>query len=360
MSDKSFVCKAPWTSVAFQPEGIGPCCIYELDDLEAFSDGKDHFKSIREDFLKGQIPKGCHTCESAFLENRKGYYSAFDRYDTDFKTINIQEVNIKSNNFCNLACRSCGPHFSSKWEEEFSKTIVITKDTELFNKLEFVDFSKLRHIRFAGGEPTLTGDHVRVLQNLIQLGNTNVDIAISTNLHSLKYKDVDLLELWKQFPKLTLQLSIDGVEERASVIRSGTDWDLVCKNLKIIQHNQIGYYIGTTVSALNIWFLEETIDYLQNQLGVQNIKYSILTGPDILSMQVIPEEYRSDVNAMLDRCIAQGHKLEHIQHYFNLQVTDELWNHFLIYNLMLDATRKETFIDNLPIKHQLIDRWLKV
>lgn len=360
MSSKSFICKAPWTSVAFQPEGIGPCCIYELADLENFSDGRDQFDSIRTTFLNGEVPKGCQRCQHAFLENRPGYYSSFDSYDTDFKSINIQEINIKSNNLCNLACRSCGPHFSSKWEEEFNKTIIISKDHEIFNRLKFIDFKKLKSIRFAGGEPTMTGDHVQVLKHLIDINHVDVGIVLSTNLHNLHYKDVDLIKLWKQFPKLTLQLSIDGVEERAQSIRSGTDWNLVCENLRIIQDNQINYCVNVTVSALNIWFLEETIQYLKQKLDVTSIKYSILSTPDILDIQVIPEEYRSDIVSMLDRCIASGHDVTHIKKYLNLSVRDELWNHFLIYNLMLDVTRKETFFENLPIKNQLINKWVRL
>ena len=37
-----------------------------------------------------------------------------------------------------------------------------------------------------------------------------------------------------------------------------------------------------------------------------------------------------------------------------------LWQHFLIYNLMLDQTRQEKFFACLPIKPELINRWVNL
>lgn len=346
--------------MAFQPEGVAPCCQYELSELEKFSNGQQQFSIVKEQFLNDIIPTGCKKCELAFQQNRQGYYQHFNHYQTDFTSTEIQEINVKSNNFCNLACRSCGPHFSSKWEEEFNKSIKITKDDSIFDKINLVDFTKLKHIRFAGGEPTLTGDHVTILHKLIDTNNTNIDIVLATNLHTLKYKDVDLIELWQQFSNLQLHISIDAIEENAKTIRSGTNWDLVNKNLKKVVDSNISYFITITVSALNIWFLEDTTTYLQNTFKNINIRYSILTNPDILNLHVIPNRYRDDLNKMLDRCIVINRRATEIKTYFNLATTDELWPHFLIYNLMLDATRQETFFNNLPIKHDLIDTWIKL
>jgi uncharacterized Fe-S cluster-containing radical SAM superfamily protein len=356
----SFICKAPWVSMAFQPEGVAPCCLYELNELETFSSSEEQFKNIKETFLSGQIPSGCNKCSQAFAENRKGPYQGFDRYTTDFKSTSIQEINVKSNNLCNLACRSCGPHFSSKWEEEFSSSIKIIKDTQLFDKLKQLNFSKLKTIKFAGGEPTLTGDHVRILHELIEIGNTDVHITLSTNLHSVTYKNVDLIDLWKQFPNLQIQLSIDAIEEKARAVRSGTNWKLVTTNLQKIIDNQISCYFNITVSALNIWFLEETITWLDTNFKNIKINFFILSHPDILSVHVIPAEYKPDINNMLDRCIVKIPELAPIKQHFNLSSTSELWEHFLIYNLILDATRQETLFNNLPIKKNLIDRWTRL
>jgi sulfatase maturation enzyme AslB (radical SAM superfamily) len=356
----AFICKAPWTSIAFQPTGIAPCCQYELSDVEDFTLTNDLFKRDRTLFLKGEVPQGCYKCHNAFLDGRPGYYSSFNDYQTNFIDHDTQEINIKANNLCNLACRSCGPHFSSKWEEEFSNSIVITKDSKLIEKFHLIDVSSLKQIVFAGGEPTITDEHVYILKELIKRKHTNLMVRISTNLHSLKYKNNDLIELWKNFPNIYLQISIDAIKENAKSIRSGTNWDIVEKNLALIIKNQIPFYINVTVSALNIWFLKDTIDYLTKNHEVQHFEFNVLTDPDILNIRVIPKEYKNNINLQLDECISNGYKVEHVKKYLNQIDSEELWQHFLIYNLILDATRKESFFNELPIKHDLINRWIRL
>ena len=356
------MCKAPWVSIAFQPSGqAGPCCVYELDCLKPVVDPIENtFKQERADFLTGTVPPGCKKCHYSFLETGKSVANSFDIYPTDFRQVNIQEVNVKSNNICNLACRSCGPHFSSKWEEEFGETILITKDNLALEKFKLLDLTTLKKISIAGGEPTMTQEHIDVLHMLIASNRTDINIRIATNLTTLKYKQVDLIPLWQKFPRLQLQLSIDAVEDRAKNIRSGTDWNVVTDNLKIVVASGILHCVNLTVSALNIWFLEETLMHLKNNYNVKNIIFNILFGPELLSIQVIPTKYRKDLNQMLDRCADLGYNLKQVKTYFNNTDRQDLWPNFLIYNLILDHTRKENFFELLPIKKDLVDQWIKL
>jgi len=362
MSDSKFICKAPWVSVALQPSGqVGPCCLFELEDLRDIKTPVENtFEKERNDFLAGKVPHGCKKCHYSFLETGKSAANGFDQYQTDFNKVKIQEINVKSNNICNLACRSCGPHFSSKWEEEFGPTIAITKDSQVLDKLKLLNLSTLKTVVIAGGEPTMTQEHVEVLQNLLAIGHTDVAIRISTNVTNLKYKQLDLISFWKNFPNLQLQLSIDAVQDRAKHIRSGTDWEVVSKNLETIIASGISHYINITVSALNIWFLEETLVHLKNTYNIKKISFNVLFGPEQLSIQVIPMEYRDDLNQMLDRCTALGYNVSQIKTYFNGTCKQTLWPDFLIYNFILDRSRNENLFEILPIKKDLIDRWLKL
>ena len=362
-TQKVFMCKAPWVSMAFQPSGkAGPCCAFELENLqEVGATIKDIFVQERADFLAGHVPDGCKKCHYSFLQTGKSYANDFDKYQTDFNTVNIQEINVKANNICNLACRSCGPHFSSQWEKEFSTVIKITKDNLVFEKLKLLDIQSLTKIVIAGGEPTLAQDHVSLLQMLYQLGHTNVEIRIATNLTSLKYKETDLVSLWQKFPRLILHISIDAVGNQAKNIRSGTDWDSVSNNLDIIVNSGINHYVMTTVSALNIWFLEDTVAHLKKNHNIRQIEFNPLIGPEELSIQVIPDEYRYHLNGILDRCTDLGCNATQVKTYFNnSDHRPDLWTKFLIYNLILDHTRKEDFFGSLPIKQDLIEKWVRL
>ena len=360
MSNNTFICKAPWTSIAFQPTGVAPCCVFDLDKVEKFTDPQNLFQQIKKDFKSGKIPSGCSKCSQNGAQGLPGYYTAFDQYTTDFNEANIQEINLKANNFCNLACRSCGPHFSSKWEEEFKGTIFITTDDQVMSKIDQLDISKLKTIVFAGGEPTMSPEHVQLLNALIQINHTTPVIRIATNLHNLTYKNINLISLWKHFPNLYLNVSIDAIEERAKYIRSGTNWEKMVSNLKELLNHNITCGVSFTVSALNIWFLEETLDYLKDQFNIDVPYFNILLSPDILNLSVIPLEFKEKLNIMLNRCLSKGYQVKPIIQYLNLHDTSVLWPQFLIYNLLLDVSRNEKFCQTLPIYDSLISQWVKL
>jgi sulfatase maturation enzyme AslB (radical SAM superfamily) len=354
----SFICKAPWTSIAFHPTGVAPCCQYELEYVESF-DLNNLFAEPRRQFLNGQIPPGCKKCHDTHKHHKDGYYSAFEQYDTNFIDTNIQEINVRANNLCNLSCRSCGPHFSSKWEEELHSIVIVTKNSNIYDHLEKINFSNLKMLVFAGGEPTMLPEHAKVLQHLVDIGHTQCSVRISTNCHNLKYKNVDLIKLWKSFPNLRLQISLDATQDRAESIRSGTNWTRVESTLTSVIENKIKFHVNITVSALNIWFLEETVNYLTNKFGEIPFTFYLLSNPDILSVDVIPEKYRYEIYNQIDRLIAQRNNMDlsKIKIFMQKNCSEHLWASFLLYTLMLDHTRKEKLFDQLPIKNQLVIDW---
>lgn len=356
----SFICKAPWTSIAFQPNGVAPCCSFKLQYVEKFKNDDTLFQDIRDSFLNGVVPPGCIECTERAALGQIPYFTAFDQYKTDFKTIDIQEINLRSNNFCNLSCRMCGPHFSSKWEEEFKGAIVITRDTDVFNKIKQLDLKKLKTIVFAGGEPTITPEHVALLKELLQIGHTNPIIRVATNLQTLKNKDTNLIELWKQFPNLYLNVSVDAVGDRAVDIRSGTNWDSLTANIEALKQHNIKFNVVLTVSALNIWYLEDTLDYLSTNCPGVDIRISMLFGPDILNLWTIPQKYRTQVDQILDACLQKNYRVEHVKTHLHSNDTSHLWSAFLIYNLLLDQTRNESFCKNLPFFDDIVLEYLKL
>jgi sulfatase maturation enzyme AslB (radical SAM superfamily) len=353
----NFICRAPWVSLAFQPKGLAPCCIFDLKHLQQNNKNiHQSMQPLREQFLSGQVPEGCQKCHQNHMNGFPTYARSFDRYPTDFKEPQIQEINIKANNFCNLKCRSCGPHFSSKWEEEIDQVFHITKDTDIPDKLAQVDYSKLVCIVFAGGEPTIQSEHVQVLTHLVNQNLTHIKIRIATNLHSLKFKDTNLLDLWKNFPNLELQVSVDAVGEQAESVRSGTKWQILSDNITQLINSGINFYVNITVSALNIWFLKTTVDQLKS-LGVSDIQFNWLSAPDILDLTVIPEQYTDQLKSILTTMQSSSPELSIGIRKLNSS-NQHLWSHFLIYNLLLDQARDEKLIPSLPILKDLKQRWI--
>ena len=65
------------------------------------------------------------------------------------------------------------------------------------------------------------------------------------------------------------------------------------------------------------------------------------------------------VDKVLSKCLEIDPSIAQIKTYFDQHQDDALWQSFLIYNLMLDITRKEKLFENLPIKKDLIDTWVR-
>jgi hypothetical protein len=76
-------------------------------------------------------------------------------------------------------------------------------------------------------------------------------------------------------------------------------------------------------------------------------------------MSVIPVEHREKLNHMLENNSKQYPELKEIQQRFNSNDSSELWQHFLIFNLMLDQRRQENWFDCVSIRDELLQRWVK-
>ena len=42
-------------------------------------------------------------------------------------------------------------------------------------------------------------DHYMLLEEMIRLGKTDIQLSYNTNISKLKYRDKDLIKLWSQF-----------------------------------------------------------------------------------------------------------------------------------------------------------------
>ena len=61
-------------------------------------------------------------------------------------------------------------------------------------------------------------------------------VVYSTNFSSLRLGNRYAIDLWRQFPKVVLNLSLDGSYERAEYWRKGTNWNDIVDNLKTVKH----------------------------------------------------------------------------------------------------------------------------
>lgn len=300
-------CLQPWIGIHAWPDGsVFPCCMYDsktpLGNLnkEKITDlvNNEYYQILRKELIEDRKPIGCRRCyqlESTGVQTLR--QSTNDSYRYLIKNIieekkitmsDVKYVDIRFSNICNMKCRTCGPELSSKWGAEMPilkhqpdpGVIQIPKD-------QFWDFYERaletsEEIVFAGGEALMQEEHYAALSKLIELGKFNVKILYTTNLSTLKYKQLDLFDLWSKFNNIEIYASLDAMEERAEYLRKGTEWNKIVENrIKIMQLKKIKFSITPTISLFNVWhfpdFHKSWVE--KGLLEIDAVRLNILTWP---------------------------------------------------------------------------------
>lgn len=281
--------------------------------------------------LSDQRHSGCSSCwnlEDNGVESERVIHNrSFDFYkDKDIEVIIDDAVNgkatpqiikIATSNLCNGTCVTCGSLHSSAWASlEKKKTFLIKSNLK---PLETVNWKEIVQLSFVGGEPFLEKSNFDILQNLINVGNTDCFISIVTN-GSVELKQ-SYLEILSKFKNLNVCFSIDAIEEKFEYIRNPISWKSLLENLEKIKIFTKNISVSCTVSNLNIMYLDETIEFFEQQ----KIKYHCknVASPAMFSPGNLPDEVKSAIaNKELK------HK-DHVMSFLKINTfSTELFNNF--------------------------------
>ena len=281
-------CHVPWTNIDISPQGeISPCCKFKNSNYQYRTpninevDINDYTSSqilteVKKDFTNGVWPKGCERCK---IEEENGIESKriqdeikYQEYLTDHRAKGFLSASIAFGNTCNLTCITCDPSSSSKWYQEYKTLYGKSIKPNLFYKKDFVDnfysfANNLVQLDIPGGEPFLSGvnEQKQLLEKFVKDGKAK-DITLHYFTNCTKFIDDSWLSLWKYFKLVDLQLSIDGIQNRFEYIRYPAIWSEVESNAFLYRdlaktYNNIKISISTTVSAYNIFYLDELLEW---------------------------------------------------------------------------------------------------
>jgi len=344
-------CKAIDHGVTIFPDGrIAPCCQISPDYLkpiDLISDPK-RFADLKTE----HPPPACDKCSKQESNGARSYRQFFNSHVTADDD-GIVFLDIRNTNQCNLKCRYCGPHFSNQWAKELSFANTL-RHTDLTDHLAQLLSDDLQVIYFTGGEPMISADHWNILHDLISSQRSHkVKLMYNTNLTVIKFKNVDFFDIWKQFARVGLTVSIDAIGELFGSIRSGASWQEVEKNLNWIQCNKndnIRLSVACVISIMNVWSLTEFIRYFQTR-GIP-IDFILLEGPDYLALDVIPDELKERALAEIDQALAllDHAALTQARRLIKNNQNQSLFKHCLSHVLLLDALRDENLFELLPFR----------
>lgn len=331
---KSF-CMLPWVHFTTSPSGDAlPCCIAKTP-IDEFGFHRPLGNTTRESMIEIVNSKGmnqlrldmlsdvknpmcstCHAHDDLLLgsfrsSSNKQYSKHFDNViastneDGSLSEFKMRYFDIRFSNICNFKCRTCGPDWSSQWEQENIKNNIYQHNIIKNNKKEFLEevinqIPNIEEAYFAGGEPLITEEHYILLEEMIRQGRTDTVLRYNTNLSNLKFKNKDLMSLWKQFTNnIQIYASVDHYGERAEYIRHGTDWTVIEENFLLAKKSPyIQLQMNTVLSLYNYKTFLEFYQYLFDKglYSSTDNTYSIYTmsSPEFLTSNILPQHHKEE------------------------------------------------------------------
>ena len=336
-------CILPWIHFhAWPDKRVMPCCVAdsskpvgEVKPEESIIQmmNSEQYKEMRQKMLNDEPFEACTRCYDLEkigtwtlrqsnnlgrgLANRDLVEAT--KEDGSIEKFKMKYMDVRFSNICNMKCRSCGPGCSSLWAEEkmkyegmevfeqYFKTrkMVITnnEDNTLMTKM-LPYLADVEEVYFAGGEILITQEHYDCLDHWLEQGLQNqVKLSYTTNLSSLKFKDKDLIEYWKKFPKVEIWASLDAHGDLAELMRKGTDWAKIVENMKLIKEQvpHVEFQITPTISIWNVFAFPAFFDYMiQHGFIPKNTgpRMNLASSPWYTNVMILPQFAKDKLKQM--------------------------------------------------------------
>ena len=291
-----YFCVLPFYGAEYTITHKTPCCLLP---------NNTNIEQLRKDMLSGTKPTACNKCwhleDQGKTSDRQLKNLAYDFYaDRDIRLVkedcqtgNFSEqiVKLYTSKICNSTCVTCGPNFSSAWAT--LKKIPIEYSVLPDDLLDKINYTNLKILSFVGGEPLYEKKNFKILEKLIDVGNTNCFISLVTN-GSVNISNYQL-DILKQFKNLNFCLSIDGVGPVFEYLRYPLKWNTLLDNIELYKQLGIQLSVSYTISNLNILYFKETTDWFKAQ-GLE-YNYNLVSFPKSYSPNSLPLNIKDQIDA---------------------------------------------------------------
>ena len=219
---------------------------------------------------------------------------------------------FRFSNLCNFACRMCSTYSSTWrkkldmllwWSEEGIKQFPQEELQKLFNK-KFLEELDIIDIKW--WEPFLHKQHYEFLEYLIRNNlSKNIELKYSTNLSILpgitkQWKELlpneykSILDIWEDFRRVTLRVSVEWYGKDNDYIRMGADWKDIEDNIHILQKvPYIGLSLTTTIQIDNLTFIPKLILFAtHNNINLGISSHNFVRKPEYYNIKILPESIK--------------------------------------------------------------------
>ena len=313
---KNNSCRFTHNSFFYNKGNIANCCAQEsllyktnwhnVDDLNNFYKTNSAIANVRSNLDKHIQHPACRTCwldEKEYGHSMRTNNNYYEVGNAKTSAIDITHVDLRLSNKCNLQCKMCSPYDSDQLmflskklssigiKNPLSDMTPCTDTADIKKLLQLVvDLPNLQVIRFAGGEPFIMPEVAECLQTLINLNKTDLSIEFITNCTSAKTTMLDLL---KQFKKIEIVCSLDGVGTTIEYQRYPSKWGAIEKNFNKIY--ECGFYnlsVSPCIGMLNYLTIDELFNWVSQYSDI-SVGYNEIYEPSFLNFRYIPLDVRA-------------------------------------------------------------------
>lgn len=323
-------CPLPWKTLATSPSGTLRLCCQSAEKINLARDPEGNayrlpadlekawnaemYQSARKQLLSGEWPAACEPCrltESsgglsprlAWRANYEGLGLDRSKLEVEGKIEDIDQLDIRLGNLCNLKCRMCGPYSSSAWASDWEKMGSEVVQMPEANKLRLGSrwhedqalmeslrplMPGLREIYLTGGEPMLSRGNRQLLELCVREGAAS-RITLRYNTNGTIWDD-EMIRLWEHFPKVKLKISVDGVGPLNDYIRHPSKWEQVIGNIEryrqLAARLPIEINIDAAFQAYNAFHMADFMRLFHFGMGL-SVRVSEVHYPNYLSVNVI-------------------------------------------------------------------------
>ena len=274
---------------------IAPCCAAEAWEVDKYDfDNDSKLNEIRAAMLAGEKHPACNSCwkqDALGIRSRRvivnewatnaGYYNS---------KVELIKLDYWVGNTCNLACVICGPYASSRWHAD---AVALDSNQNMF-KITATEYWKdlpdtVIDVHFTGGEPLLSKDH----NNFLATVKNKHRVELTYNTNGTVRPNDKLLELWSQFRKVKLVISLDDTGERFEYQRYPLNWSEFVDNFNFLKSLPANIELSTfsTIGILNVFSYPETYQWMNENFPTGS-QFDAHFAHGITNCETMPEKFK--------------------------------------------------------------------
>jgi len=292
--------------------GFNQCCL-STSPLEYVNDpnniwSNDSLSEIRQLNDQNIWNKNCWECQRTEASGSSSFrLDMIKKFGIKKNLTGPQRIDLLFDRSCNLACRTCGPHSSTLWQQHLKQNNIpikrytnTTKFEEILTVLRSLDLSNLEMVQFCGGE-TLMGNTywntANAIADLVPDAKNKITLGFQTNgTQKIEERNFEILE---KFHLVKILISLDGIEDRFNYMRWPADWNQVADNIMAMREQlpvNVMFIIQETASNLNLFYHDEVTNWVNqnfstNRLGDTTDYAKQLAMHQYLDINNITQEY---------------------------------------------------------------------